>query len=165
MLHCKQVIYQVARGGVRNVYITTEEMLDLLSNLTPNEVKLYTVLKHTALDKQITPAFFEDQNLSEKLDVSKATVKKMRSVLKTKGYARIIKFPDEDGTPMVRVVVGKDQVELYNLGVKAEITNARAYKKLLQQFPVTDKSLTQEEREQEVKDLNQYYLDHAHEFK
>jgi len=139
-------------------------MMDLLSNLTPNEIKMYTLLKHSVLDKRITPTYFEDLNIAEKLGISAATVKKMRSILKTKGYALVIKFKDEDGDPMVRVVVGTDQVELYNLGVKAEITNTKAYKKLLQLFPVTDPNLTPEQREKLVEGLNQHYLDHINEF-
>lgn len=147
------------------MYITTTEMMDLLNNLTPNEIKMYTLLKHSVLDKRITPVYFEDLRIAEKLKVTESTVKKMRSVLKTKGYALIVKFKDEDGDPMVRIVVGKDQVELYNLGVKAEITNAKAYNKLLQMFPVTNPTLTKEQREKMVEDLNQYYLDHINEFK
>lgn len=149
---------------MRNIYLTTEEGLDVVSNLTPAEVKLYMLLKHSPM---LNPdlSYFDDGNLANELGVTPNTVKKLRSNLKTKGYAYIVKFKDEDGEPMVRVIVGKNQLELYNLGMKYEVTNAKAYKRLLNRYPINNSTLSTEEREKMVADMKAEYLANPELFK
>jgi len=156
MLKNKQVIYHIKRGNMRNIYITTSELLDLLGNLTPNEVNLYTVLKHSLL---INPQvdYFSDDNLAKEINVTPSSIKKMKSVLKTKGYALISKFKDENQNPMVRVVVGKEQIALYNAGLMVEITDASAYNQMIKKYDLLNPSLTEEQRKELVAKINKEY--------
>ena len=146
-----------------NVYISASESMDLLDHLTNTENKLYTLLKSSVL-RHCTPDYFSSCNLAKELNIGVSTLDNAKSALKKKGYALVIKFKDENQRDMVRVVVGKDQVTLYNLGVMVEITNAKAYNKLLKQYPITDPKLSEPERTQMVEALNKYYSEHSNEF-
>lgn len=153
----KQIIWHVKRKSMRNVYIDTFELEDLLSNLKPTELRLYNhimglVIKNPTLEALSTPA------LAKALNASESTIKKSRAALTAQGYLVIKKFKDEDGDSLVRVVIGKDQVILYNLGLKVEITDAKAYKDLEKRFGFTNKKLTLEERKEAVTRANEYYL-------
>jgi len=164
MLKNRQVIFHIKRYAMTNVYISTSEMDDLIDNLNPTEMKLYNLLKGSAL---INPSvnYFDSDNLAMLLKTTTNTINKSKSILKQKGYALIVRFRDESKEPMVRVIVGKDQVYLYNLGLKYEITNSKAFNRLLNKFPIMDNSLTVAQREEAVKEFNKYYLDHIEEFK
>lgn len=164
MLRHTQVIYHVKRYAMTNVYISASEQMDIYDNLTATEGKLYTLLKSAVL-RNPTPEFFSTKSLAKELGVGTSTLDNAKSALKKKGYALVIKFKDENQRTVVRVVVGKDQVVLYNLGVMVEITNTKAYNKLLKQFPVTNPTLTDAEREQLVAQLNQHYLENSSEYK
>jgi DNA-binding MarR family transcriptional regulator len=147
-----------------NVYISASEQMDVYNNLTVTEGKLYTLLKSSPMLNPDTE-YFTSKNLAKVLEISISTLDNAKSALKKKGYALVIRFKDENQKNIVRVVVGKDQVELYNLGILCEITSARAYNKLLKKFPVTNPTLTEDQRNQLVNDLNEYYAEHAQEFK
>jgi DNA-binding MarR family transcriptional regulator len=147
-----------------NVYVSTDECRDLLKHLTPTEHELYVLLKGSIL-RNPTPKYFTNENLAKELGVAESTLKNAKAGLKKKGYAVVVHFKDERKQPMVRLVVGLEQVELYNLGVNVEITNAKAYDKLLQKFPVTNPTLSENQREEMIEELNQYFLEHGSEFK
>lgn len=142
---------------MRNIYIDTFELEDLLNNLKPTELRLYNhimglVIKNPAVEDLNTPA------LAKALNSSVSTIKKSRATLTSQGYLVIRKFKDEDGDALVRVVIGKDQVTLYNLGLKVEITDAKAYKELDKKFGFTNPKLSREESAEAVKKANEYYL-------
>ena len=164
MLKHRQIFFHIKRKAMSNVYITSNELIDLVNNLSGTELKLYSLLHNSAMLNP-TVDYFEDINLAKELQVSDGTVRNAKSALKQKGYALIIKFKDEDNNPCLRVIVGKEQVNLYNLGIKCEITNSKAFNRLLSKFPIMDSSLTAAQREEAVKEFNKYYLDHIEEFK
>lgn len=164
MLLNKQVIYHIKRYNMTNVYISAYEQMDIYDNLNTTEGRLYTLLKSSVLSN-CTPEYFTSANLAKELNVSVSTLDNTKSSLKKKGYALIIKFKDESLRNMVRVVVGKEQVTLYNLGVMVEITNAKAYNKLLKKFPITDSNLNDADREILVEQLNKHYLENISEYK
>ena len=164
MLRHTQVIYHIKRYAMTNVYISASENMDLLDNLTNTENKLYTLLKSSVL-RNPTADFFSTVSLANEIGVSANTLKNAKSALKKKGYALIIKFKDENQSTVVRVVVGKDQVELYNLGVMVEITNTKAYNEMLKQFPITDAKLSDDQRSEMVKKLNEHYLENIGKYK
>jgi hypothetical protein len=156
MLQNKQVVFHAKRKAMRNIYVDGKELDDLLNNCTTGEMRLYSLLVNSVLINP-SPEYFETKNLAKALDVSEGTIKNARSGLTKKGYIIINKFKDENGEPMVRVVIGKDQVELYNLGLKVEIKDSRAYKKLCKEFPITDPNLSIDERKKLVEQANRAY--------
>lgn len=163
MLVNKQVLFHVKRYAKSNVYISATEAKDLLDNLSTMENKIYITLKESVMQNP-TPDFFTSANLAVVLQASPSSIDNARSKLKTKGYAQIIHFRDENKRPMVRVVIGKDQMRLYSLGVMCEITNAKAFNKLLDMFPVLDPKYTEDERQDIVNQLNQHYIENKGEF-
>ncbi len=157
MLKNKQVIFHIKRYAMSNVYISTAEAMDLLTNLTPTEHALYITIKGSVL-LDVGPDWFKNKALATTMSVAESTIKNARSSLKKKGYMVIKSFLDEDSTAMVRVVLGKDQVTLYNLGLKVEISDARAYKELTEKFDILNPTLSKEQREEHVRAANEHYL-------
>ena len=164
MLKHRQIFFHVKRKARIDVYITGNELEDLIDNLSSTELKLYSKL-HNSILHNPTIEYFTDENLSKELNLSIGSIKNAKTGLKQKGYALIVKFKDELGKPCLRVIVGKDQVTLYNLGINVQITNAKAFNKLLDRFPVLDPNITQQQREDYVKQFNEYYLENLNEFK
>jgi hypothetical protein len=164
MLVNKNIIWQIKRYKMSNVYISSSELADMLDHLTNAELKLYNHIKGGVV-KQVDETFFTRKSIAEVLNISPRSVDNLKAALKKKGYLIIDKFKDNRGKQMVRVIVGKDQVILYNLGLNLEITNAKAYNQLLKLYPVTDANLTESQRKLMIEDLNKYYLEHKHEFK
>lgn len=156
MLVSKNVIWQIKRYKMNNVYISSSELDDLLNNLTPTEIRLYNHVKSGAL-QNVDTTFFSSKSLAQSLGTTPKTIDNLKALLKKKGYLVIDRFKDNRGELMVRAVIGKDQVVLYNLGLNMEITNAKAYSKLLKLFPIDDTNLTQDAREELVVKLNEYY--------
>jgi len=157
MLKLKQIFFHIKRKSMTDVYISGWEMEDLIANLTTTELRLFTKLHNSVL---INPSvdYYEETNLAKELNLAVSSIKNAKTALKQKGYAIIVKFKDEQGKPCLRVIVGKDQVTLYNLGINVEITDAKEFQKMLKKYPITDPSLTIEQREEMVKQINQEYL-------
>lgn len=164
MLKNKQVIWHVKRKTMRNVYVDTVELEDLLTNLKPVELRLYNYLMGLAVKNPSTDAF-ETKAMADVLNVAQGTIKNARASLKHKGYLVIRKFTDESGDSMVRVVLGKDQVQLYNLGLKVEITDSSQYKALAEMFMFNDPTMSPEERKERAEAANTHYLSHMHKSK
>lgn len=143
-----------------NVYISAEESIDLIDTLTPAEHKLYVVLKNSVMKNPI-PDYFSTDNLAKVIGVSNSTLVKLRSNLKTKGYARIIKFKDESGDAMIRVIVGKDQIQLYSLGLKVEITDAKFYNEICRKYDLLNPTLSDDQRRELVDKINAEYLNQS----
>ena len=156
MLKNKQVVFHVKRYVMSNVYISADENIDLIDNLTPAEHKLYSIVKRSIMINP-KPEYFDNGNLANEIGVNTNTLAKLRSNLKTKGYLLITKFKDEDGDPMVRVVVGKDQVALYNKGIKVEITNAKQYKEMINKYDLLNPSLSKDELADRIDQANKEY--------
>lgn len=148
---------------MRNVYIDCDELDDLVDNCRPAEIKLYNLLVQSVL---LNPSvdFYSTANLARSLEMSEGTLKKARASLMLKGYILLCKFRDETNEPMIRVIVGKEQVELYNLGLKVEIQDAKAYRKLVKEFDFIDPTLSLEERKDRVKKANTAYATNPQEY-
>lgn len=146
-----------------NAYISTKEFDELLQNLTPVEARLYNCVYGSIL---VNPdvEYFSDSNLSAILNIPTGSIANAKSGLKQKGYMLLSRFKDERGTPCIRVIIGKEQVELYNLGITAEITNLKAYNQLKGKFRLLDPSLTATEQAKAVADFNEYFKEHKSEF-
>lgn len=157
MLKNKQVIFHIKRKAMRNVYIDCAELDDLVNNCRPAEIKLYNLLVQSVL---LNPSveYFSTSNLALSSGLSVDTIKKARANLINQGYILLCKFKDESNEPMIRVIVGKEQVELYNLGLKVEIQDAKAYKKLVQEFDFTNPALSTEVRKERVTQANHAYM-------
>jgi hypothetical protein len=146
-----------------NVYISRQEFDELLQTLTTTEARLYNLI-HSSILENPDVEYFSDSNLSAVLNVPPGTIANAKSALKQKGYMLLVRFKDDRGTPCIRVIVGKEQVELYNMGITAEITNIKAYNKLKQQFRLLDPTLSAEEKTKAIEAFNAYYDSHKTEF-
>lgn len=146
-----------------NAYISTKEFDELLQNLTPVEARLYNCVYGSIL---VNPdvEYFSDSNLSAILNIPTGSIANAKSGLKQKGYMLLSRFKDERGTPCIRVIIGKEQVELYNAGITAEVTNLKAYNQLKSKFRLLDPSLTAAEQAKAVADFNEYFKEHKSEF-
>jgi hypothetical protein len=90
-----------------------KELLNMCNILTKTEYNLYLLLGSLCeQDKDIET--YKDSSLAKELDLSLSSVANAKTGLKQKGYALILWFKDEKNKPVLRVVLGKDQVELYN---------------------------------------------------
>lgn len=157
MLVDKKVIYQVKRKRGVHVYMSTYEVNEALEELTTAEFKLYNLLYGSVL-KNVSPSFYKPKELAILLNVKPNTVSKLLTSLKQKRYVVIEWFKDNSGTQMVRVVLGKDQVDLKNMGIDVEITSAKHYAEMLKRFNLLEPNISQEEKEKRVQAANKYYL-------
>lgn len=164
MLKTKRTTYFVKRFTMSNVYLSVAEAQDIRINLTTQEFMLYTYIKGKALC-DLDPEELKTPNLAKALDINEKTLTNVKSSLKKKGYLVISHFRDADNLLRADVIIGKEEVALYNLGLKIEITDAKAYNQLLKKFPIDNPTLSKEERAEMVKQFNQYYEEHKSEFK
>lgn len=155
MLINKSTTFYVKRYAMSNVYLSIAESQDLISNLTTAEFMLYTTVKGMTLERPCAEAL-RTPELASRLGVTQKTLSNIKSSLKKKGYLIITFGKDGDGELTAQVFIGKDQVELYNLGLKYEITDASSYRKLVKMFPFTDSSLSLDERKQLITAANEY---------
>lgn len=160
MLKYNSVIHHIARTkGKTNLYITEEETLDLLDNLTPNEHKFYAFCKFSPL-KNHTPEDFTSAGLAEHLGMSVKSVDTVKGSLRKKGYVVIRKFKDERGLTLVRVIVGKEMVLLYNCGLNVAITDSKAWPTMIRKFPqILEANVDPAARKAWIDEMNQYYKD------
>ena len=146
-----------------NVYISTLELDELVRELTSVELRLY-ILIHNSILENPNVDFFSDSNLSTRLSIPIGSIRNAKTALKKKGYMLLVKFRDETGIPCIRVIVGKEQVELYNLGIKGEVTNLKGFESLKQQFGLSDPTLSQDQKLESVRKFNEYYENNKEEF-
>lgn len=146
-----------------NVYISATELDDLIQNLNVPEMRLYSAVVNSCLQNPSVD-FYSNESLAALLSTSVGSIKNAKTGLKQKGYLLLIPFKDERTFPCMRVIIGKEQVALYNMGITAEITNPKAFDKLLAQFRLNDPSLSHEEKTQKVNEFNEYYKEHRAEF-
>lgn len=146
-----------------NVYISTLELDELVRELTSVELRLY-ILVHNSILENPTVDFFSDANIATRLNIPIGSIRNAKTSLKNKGYLLLVRFRDETGIPCIRVIVGKEQVELYNLGIKGEVTNLKGFDKLKQQFGLSDTTLSQDQKLEAVRKFNEYYENNKEEF-
>lgn len=163
MLKQRTIIYHLRRHTMSNVYISRQELESLIQNLTTTELRLYNLIHNSILENPSID-YFSDANLASILGVSTSSISNAKSGLKQKEYMLLVRFKDETGVPCMRVVVGKEQVELYNMGIKSEITNLKAYNQLKNKFRLLDPSLTADEQAKAVVEFNEYFKEHKSEF-
>lgn len=163
MVKNKVVIYHLRRKTMSNAYISTKEFDELMQNLTPVEARLYNCVYGSIL---VNPGveYFSDSSLSAVLNVPAGSIANAKTGLKQKGYLLLARFKDDRGTPCIRVIIGKEQVELYNMGITGEITNLKAYSKYKDQFRLTDPTLTPDQQKDAVEAFNEYYNENKAEF-
>jgi hypothetical protein len=140
-----------------NIYLSVAETQDIINNLTPTEAMLYTTVKGMALEKPDASAL-KNPELAARLNIPEKTLINVKSSLKKKGYLVISSYKDANGAFRADVYIGKDQVELYNLGLTFAISDAKIYKELTKKFRFLDQSLSLEERKAEVEKANEYCL-------
>lgn len=140
-------------------YLDTTELDEMIQALTTTEFRLYVYILGL-VNKNANTNNFTTDDFAAALQLSVGAIKNARSSLQRKGYLIIKRFKDEDGEPIVRVVLGKDQVELYQLGLKVEIRDGKAFKELVARFDFMNPSLNSEQRRCAVETANKYYLDH-----
>lgn len=148
---------------MNNVYLSMQEVEDLLKNLTATEARLYSRIYYSVLENPPVE-FFSDAHLAALLKVSASSIQSAKTGLKQKGYMLLARFKDETGTPCIRVIIGKEQVELYNMGIKGEVTNLKAYNKHKDRFRLTDPTLTPDQQKDAVEAFNKYYKENKAEF-
>lgn len=157
MLKNVLILYMVKRAANVNIYLSYDELVDIQENLSSGEQRLYTYLRYTPL-KQLSPEDFKADALATAINAASKTVQNMLSALKRKGYAQIVFFTDERGNQGVKVVVGKEQMQLYNLGLDVCITDAAAYQQILKRYPLDNDTVPLEQRKQMIKEANEYAL-------
>lgn len=62
--------------------------------------------------------------------------------------------------PYVKVVIGKDMVELYKLGVSASITDSQHLQEAMAMYPLDRANMSQEEINEAVERINQHIMNH-----
>jgi hypothetical protein len=164
MYQYKSIIFFVKRHSNMQAYLSNHEVREMSNDLTPQEINVYTRIRDVCLGNNPAEAL-ENAALAQLLDISQKNLSNIKSNLKTKGYMLFVWSKDPDGTKNCKVYAGKEQVRWYNLGLRVELSNSRAHRKLLDKFPIDDPSLTLADREDLVKQANQYFLDNPHEFK
>ena len=156
MFKYKLIFFHVKRKSMSNVYISATELRDLIKNLTSTELELYSVL-HESVLKNVTPDYFDSNNLAKELKLSVSSIKNAKTGLKQKGYALINKFKDDQNKDCLRIIVGKEQVELYNLGLTVEITDTKFYNEMVKHYDLFNPTYTKQQREEIIKQINEEY--------
>ena len=144
------------KRNMSNIYMSEEEILTALEELTAAEFKLYVRLYSSAL-KHPTVDFYSTESLSTALKLSPSSVASAKSGLKAKGYAQIVSFKDEQGHPCLRVIIGKEHMALYAAGIKASMNDPKQFKEITTKYPILDTSLSLEARRKLVEQINQEY--------
>lgn len=151
------IFFHVKRKrNMSNLYMSEEEILMALEELTAAEFKLYVRLYSSAL-KHPTVEHFSIESLSAALKLSPSSVASAKSGLKAKGYAQIVSFKDEQGHPCLRVIIGKEHMALYAAGIKAAMNDPKQFKEITSKYPILDTSIPIETRRKMVEQINQEY--------
>ena len=157
MIKNLRVLKMVTYNPKRAIYISEEEHLDLINQLTPRELQLYVRLKFS-LSKNWCPEDYEFDSLAKLENVSRKTIQNTFYSLRKKGYVDIAFFPDDQGIKCVKVVVGAEMVKLYNLGIAVSMEQSNELREALLDTPLDEPNLTQEEIQQRVDGINQRIL-------
>ena len=155
MLKNNLTLIAVKRMPSSQYYPGLKEELDLLDSLSTSEYKVYLFLNYSPI-RNLAPEDYSAEAISTELGLAVKTVQNALSALKKKGYANLVWFKDERGSQGVKVIVGKEQMQLYALGLDVCIKDAKLYNELLSKFPVNDPSLDIEKRKALVKEANEY---------
>jgi len=150
----RRVIFQIQRVSMTNLAIRSQEFIALTNNLSISELKLYFVLYDSQLLKP-SPDYFTDANLAQECNLSLSSLVNAKSGLKQKGYALIKKLKHENNSTYVEIIVGKHQVELFNLGLPFEILDLTHHEKLM--VIIRNPSLTTEQRIEILKKHEKHY--------
>lgn len=150
----KRVIFQIQRVPMTNLAIRSKEFITLTKALSISELKLYFVLYDSQLLKP-SPEYFTDSNLAQVCNLSMSSLVNAKSGLKQKGYALIKKLKHENNETYLEIIVGKYQVELFNLGLPFEIVDLTHHEKLMQE--IRDPRLTKDQRIQILKQHEKHY--------
>lgn len=145
------------RYSMTNVYITPKEAIDLLDNLTTAEHKLFLTV-HNMIKKSPAPEELKNENLAKLSNVAEKTIRNAKAGLKKKGYLVIGFGKNHQGKLSAEVYIGKEIVELYNLGLNVDITDVQLYRELCDKFQLDDPNAfaTLEERKEAVRQANEY---------
>ena len=157
LLRNKSVIFFIKRLAMSDIYISFNELNALLSDLSPQEIKFYSLVKQMALTNA-EASDLKNSQLAKELGISEQVVSNIKTSLKQKGYLIINFSKDAEGDLLAQVYVGKDQVALYNAGLKVEISNSKKYNELLRKFPqLLDTSIPLEQRKEMAKQANDFF--------
>lgn len=157
LLRNKSIIFFIKRLAMSDIYISFNELNALLTDLSPQEIKLYGLVKQMALTNAEAKDLKNPQ-LAQALGISEKVVSNIKTSLKQKGYLVITFCNDPEGDLIAHAYVGKDQVALYNAGLKVEISNAKKYNELLRKFPqILDTSVPLEQRKEMAKQANEFF--------
>lgn len=154
-----RVLKMVKYKAKRVIYISEQEQLDLIDALTPTEFKLYTTLIFS-LSKNWSPADYQYDAIARRMRCSTKTIQNTYYSLRKKGYVELAFFKDEQKEQCVKVVIGKDMVELYKLGVSASITDSQHLQEAMAMYPLDRANMSQEEINEAVERINQHIMNH-----
>ena len=157
LLRNKSIIFFIKRLAMSDIYISFNELNALLSDLSPQEIKFYSLVKQMALTNA-EATDLKNPQLARALGITEGGISNIKTSLKQKGYLVITFCTDSEGDLLAQVYIGKDQVALYNAGLKVEISNAKKYNELLRKFPqILDTSVPLEQRKEMAKQANEFF--------
>ena len=157
LLRNKSIIFFIKRLAMSDIYISFNELNALLSDLSPQEIKFYSLVKQMALTNA-EATDLKNPQLARALGITERGISNIKTSLKQKGYLVITFCTDSEGDLLAQVYIGKDQVALYNAGLKVEISNAKKYNELLRKFPqILDTSVPLEQRKEMAKQANEFF--------
>ena len=157
LLRNKSIIFFIKRLAMSDIYISFNELNALLSDLSPQEIKFYSLVKQMALTNA-EATDLKNSQLAQALGITERVISNIKTSLKQKGYLVITFCTDSEGDLLAQVYIGKDQVALYNAGLKVEISNAKKYNELLRKFPqILDTSVPLEQRKEMAKQANKFF--------
>ncbi len=160
----KTIVFYRKKRNMSNYLMTPEESIELINDLTPKEAELfYKVL--AMLPKKARAEELTNSSLATLLGTSTAYISKLKAGLKKKNYLVITFGTNGNGDKTAEVYIGKDQATLYNLGLRYEIEDGKAFKKLAEMFNFMDASLTAEKRQELVEEAIEYHSKNPMEFK
>ena len=139
----------------RTIYIAKDEQLDIITSLTTAELRLYTILKFS-LSENWTPEDYILTNIATREGIHPRTLQNTYYSLKKKGYVDINFFKDAQKETYVKVVIGRDMVQLHQLGLTVAMSSSKELTEALKLYPLNDPTLTKEERIERVKSINEY---------
>ena len=157
LLRNRSIIFFIKRLAMSDIYISFNELNALLSDLSPQEIKFYSLVKQMALTNA-EATDLKNPQLARALGITERVISNIKNSLKQKGYLVITFCTDSEGDLLAQVYIGKDQVALYNAGLKVEISNAKKYNELLRKFPqILDTSVPLEQRKEMAKQANEFF--------
>ncbi|MGL4484271.1 MAG: hypothetical protein ACRCUS_04915 [Anaerovoracaceae bacterium] len=138
-----------------SIYITEQEQIELIDALTPTEYKLYVVLKCSCL-KNWEPEQYKYAALAKYMGMATKTLQNTYYTLKKKRYVDISFFQDAQKQLCVKLVIGKQMIQLHEMGIAISIANSKAFTAALKLYPIDDLSLTKEQLQERFESINAY---------